>query len=78
MASVTLTLTSQCAGGGHLTLTLTGDIAGQKETSVREIEDLLQTIGKEEIAAAILRIAKIGRTNAQLKTLLQSGITVTV
>lgn len=78
MATVTLTLTDVCAGGGHFTLTLSGDVTGSKTMTLEEIRDLMQTVGREELAAAILRLAQHGRTNNQLRNLLTAGITVTV
>ena len=78
MATVTLTLYDPCDGGDHFTLTLTGDVTGARRYDVAEIQDIVQNVQREELAAAIIRIAKIGRTNAQLKALLQAGITVTI
>lgn len=78
MASVTLTLTGACSGGGHLTLAMTGDVSGSEVYDVSEIRDLVNSVGRVELASAILRLAQVGRTNAQLRTLLQAGITVTI
>lgn len=78
MASVTLTLTDICSGGGHFTLTMTGDATGSKTYTADEIRALMQTVGREELAAAILRLAQHGRTNLQLRNLLLAGVTVTI
>lgn len=78
MASVTLTLTDTCAGGGHITLALSGDATGSKTYTVEEIRDLMQTVDREQIAAVLLRIAQQGRNNAQLRNLLLAGVTVTI
>ena len=78
MGTVTLQLTSQCSGGGHLTFTMTGDVTGEGTLSVDEIDEFLNSVGRKELLAVILRLAKIGRTPAQVKTLLQAGVTVTI
>lgn len=78
MAAVTLTLTDICPGGGHYTLTLSGAVTGAKVYDLPEIRALMDTVDKETIAAVILRLAEEGRTNAQLKTLLQAGVTVSI
>jgi hypothetical protein len=57
---------------------MTGDVTGARAYTADEIEALVQSIGREELAAAILRLAIVGRTRAQVRTLLQAGITVTV
>lgn len=78
MATVTLQLTAQCAGGNHFTLVLSGDVTGQQVLDIDAIQDLMNRIGKDELVGAILRLAEVGRTKAQLRTLLLAGITVTI
>jgi hypothetical protein len=78
MASVTLTLTDTCAGGGHFTLTLSGDASGSKIYTLEEIRDLMNTVDREMVGAVILRLAQQGRNNQQLRNLLLGGVTVTV
>lgn len=80
MASVTVTLSSICAGGNHLTFTTTG----AKEMTIRADRDTILTNGpvSDEDAAVFIRVlAKLavpGRTLAQVRTLFQNGVTVTV
>jgi hypothetical protein len=78
MASVTLTLTEECSGGNHLTLTMTGAVSGSRVYDITEVQEIIDRVGREELAAAIIRLAKVGRTNSQLKAVLQAGITVTI
>lgn len=78
MATITLTLTAVCAGGGHYTLALSGDVSYQHIYRADEIKDMVTSVGPDEVIAAILRIADAGRTPAQVKSLLQTGITVTI
>ena len=78
MASITVTVTAVCSGGGHLTYTITGD----RSATVRgDTSEMLTAIGDEDLASfvrVITKLAKIGRTVAQAKSLLQAGVVVTV
>jgi hypothetical protein len=78
MATEIVTLTAACAAGGHLTFTLTG----AKEATVQlRMEQLSEPVSDEEIEVfckIIGRLAKSGRTNAQARSVLQAGVTVTV
>ena len=78
MSAVTVTLTGICAGGRHLTFTVTGDAT---LTQVIDLSILSESVTEEEAVAflkCIGKLAKKGRTNAQARTLLQAGVTVTV
>lgn len=82
MASITITLTGTCAqhggSGAHLRFTVTGDAAA---TIDAEIANMTQEVSQEDVVAMVrclVRLGKIGRTNAQLRTLFQNGVTVTV
>ncbi len=78
MTTETITLTAICPGGNHLTFTG----SGAKDIIVRADLDSLGDAVTDDDAAAFVRVickmAKAGRTNAQAKTLLQAGVTVTV
>lgn len=78
MASVTLTLAGQCSGGGHLTLALTGDVTGEKVYDQGKLDRIIDEVDREQLTAAIIRLAKVGRTWQEVRTLLQSGITVAI
>lgn len=78
MASITLTLTDICSGGGHLTFTLSGVTSG---TARGEIDDLTGPLTEEDkrgFVRSLVKLGKVGRTNAQLKTLFQNGVTVSL
>ena len=79
MASVTLTLTSICSGGNHLTFSLSG---AKAMTLIAELGQLVDEPLTDEDAIAFIKgcvkLGKVGRTNAQLRTLFQAGVTVTV
>ena len=78
MASITMTLTDTCTGGHHLTIVS----SGAKVVTVPIILDELTDAVSNEDAAGFIKVCaklgKVGRTNAQLKTLFQSGVTVTI
>ena len=78
MSAVTVTLTSICSGGGHLTFTVTGDAS---RTQVLDLSVLTEPATEQEVEAflkLICKMAKMGRTPAQARNLLQTGVTVTV
>lgn len=78
MAAATITWTGQCAGGGHVTLGVTG----AKTFSVQMTTDeMLGAITDDEMKAffkVFVRFVKVGKTAAQAKTALQAGVTVSV
>ena len=79
MASITFKKVYECAAGDHLRLTITGDVPSQ-EIGVY-LPDLAGAITEEEKQAflkVLLRVARIGRTQAQLKTALTNGHTITI
>jgi len=78
MAAITITLNSVCAGGNHLRLQLTGDATGTKTLTLEELTLPIETEDKEAFLRVITKMARMGRTNAQARTLLQAGVTVTV
>lgn len=78
MASVTIILTGVCSGGNHLTVTTSGAI---NKTLIMETSEVLGSSEDwqlELVIRALVRLAKIGRTMNQVKTLFQNGVTVTV
>ncbi len=79
MANITLTKVYECAAGDHLRLSVTGDVPAQ-EFGIY-LPDLAGAITDEEKQAflkVLLRIAKIGRTQTQVKTALTNGYTITI
>ncbi len=78
MSAVTVTVTNVCSGGNHLTFAVTGDATGG---TIMEVSDLIEPITANDVQSfirVIARLAKMGRTANQAKTLLQAGIQVTV
>lgn len=78
MATVTLTRTATCPAGGHHTLALTGDLTGTKVYDMAALQEIFDRATRENLVAAILRLAKSGRTWAQVTAMLDAGITVTI
>ena len=79
MASITFKKVYECAAGDHLRLTITGDVPSQ-EIGVY-LPDLAGAITEEEKQAflkVLLRVARIGRTQAQIKTALTNGYTINI
>jgi len=78
MSAVIIQLTGICSGGNHLTFTASGDLS---RSMVIDLNDLSAPITEQDAAAfirVVARLAKLGRTNAQARALLQTGATVTV
>lgn len=70
---------SQCAGGGHFTLELTGDVTGQIRSSAGEVQEGAASVGREELLGVMIRLAKLGHTNNQIVNALRgNGVRITV
>lgn len=79
MASITFKKVYECAAGDHLRLTITGDVPSQ-EIGIY-LPDLASVITEEEkqtFLKVLLRVARIGRTQVQVKTALTNGYTITI
>lgn len=77
MTTITTTLTNVCAGGDHLTFSLTG---AKVLTVVANASDLSAPITDDEAAAfvkCIAKLCKVGKTVTQTKAALTAGIVVT-
>lgn len=79
MASFTIEATSACSGGEHvrLRLSVNGTPRAVAET---EVDAIMRQITEEEgviLALFMARMTAVGRTKAQTKTALQTGVTVT-
>ena len=78
MATITTKLTATCAGGDHLTFSITG---AKVMTVKSNTSDMLAALTDQEAEAfvkCLIKLAKVGRTNAQVKTLFTTGVTITV
>lgn len=79
MATITLQKVYECAAGDHLRVIVSGDVQAQDFGIY--LPDLAGQITEEEKQAflkVLLRVAKIGRTQQQVKTALTNGYTVTI
>jgi len=80
MATIVLTVEQQCPANTHLRIKI--DLDGV--TRRREwlyVPSLMTPLDEEEILSfckLVIRIYNIGRTPAQVRTALQSGLTVTI
>lgn len=78
MASITLTRTDECASMNHIHLEVTGDAQYSYNGTMSDIMSPISDEEKDTFIKVLLRIAKIGRTNAQVRTALTNGYTVTI
>lgn len=79
MATITFQKVYECAAGDHLRLSVSGNVPAQ-DVGVY-LPDLAGAISEDEKQAflkVLLRVAKIGRTQQQLKTALTNGYTITI
>lgn len=77
MATITLTLSSTCAGGGHQTFVVTGAFSRTMNTTI-DLDEPMSAEERESFVKGLVKLVKMGRTNAQARTLLQAGVTVVV
>lgn len=78
MAAIIITYVSVCDGGAHVELAITG---AATHTVRLGLDDVTNAITAEEVdnfVKIILRLSKMNKTKAQLKTALQAGIVVSV
>ena len=78
MAAITMTLTSTCAGGQHLTVTTSGAKVVTVPLTLIELVDSVSDQDAAGFVKVCAKLGKVGRTNAQLKTLFEAGVTVTI
>ena len=78
MASVTLTRTFECTAQNHIVIAVTGDVAYTYHGTLDDILEPVTEDEKDAFVKVLLRIAKIGRTKAQVRTALGAGYTVTI
>lgn len=78
MASMTLTRTTECAAQNHVTITVTGDVSHVYRGDMVDLTAPITETEKDIFIKMIIRFAKIGRTNGQVRTALANGVTVTI
>jgi hypothetical protein len=77
VASITIKATAVCAGGDHITFDVSGAAA---RTVVLTRQDLMEALTEEDLDAfikGVAKLAKVGKTLAQWRTAMQTGVTVT-
>jgi hypothetical protein len=80
MATVGISLSNVCAGGGHATVNASVD-GGATRTYIFDTDELLAPLDTDETRAAvkaIIRLREKGKARALARTDLQAGFTVTV
>ena len=78
MASLTITRSSECAAQNHVTLVVTGDVSHTYLTTMDNLTDPVTDEEKDVFIKLLIRFAKIGRTRAQVRNALTTGVTVTI
>jgi len=79
MSSITFTKAYECTTGDHLRLNITGDVPSQSISVY--LPDLAGSISEEDkqiFLKVLLRVARISRTQNQIKTALTNGYTITI
>lgn len=79
MATVSIILSSACAGGGHLSLGVT--VNGNPQTIAYTVDEILQAEPADlihDLVLALLRLHCQGMTRAQARLAIQAGFTVTI
>lgn len=78
MASVTITLTGACSGGNHLRFTASGAASGVIDAELHELTEPVTEAERVAFVKVVAKLARSGRTLAQAKSVLQTGVTVSV
>jgi len=80
MATVTLTATNICSGGNHVTIRLDVNSVERatKTYLIDELAAALDEIDADDVIRTLIRLHKIGKTNAQVRDDLLAGLTITV
>lgn len=77
MASITVTATSVCSGGEHITMTITGAKSGTVRIDASNLSAPITDDDVEAFVKILCRLCKAGKTVAQTKSAMTAGITVT-
>lgn len=79
MATITLTKVYECTAGDHLRLAVTGSVPSEEiGVYLPDLSAPITDIEKQAFLKVLLRVAKIGRTQTQVKTALTNGFTITI
>ena len=77
MATITVTLTQSCPANNHVALAISGDRTGTIRTSIEDMFDSLNIEDVESFISVMLRLHSSGKTRAQMRNALITGITMT-
>lgn len=80
MATITLTATRICSGGDHVTMELKVDgvVRATRTYLIGELVDAVNDVEAESIIPTLIRLHKIGKTNAQVRANVLAGINIVV
>ncbi len=78
MSSLTLTRTQECAAQNHVVITVTGDVTYTYRGDMADLTGPISDAEKDAFVKLLIRFSKITRTNAQVRTALGNGATVTL
>lgn len=80
MATLTLTATRICSGGNHVTIRVDVNAVEQATQTflIDELVDAVQAVDVEAAIVTLIRLHKIGRTNAQVRNDLLAGLDIIV
>lgn len=76
MATVTITLASVCPGGNHLRFT--DSLGGEFPIDLESLDGPLTERDRLGFLRTLYRIGRMDKTRAQVKTLFDLGVSVTV
>lgn len=78
MSTMTLTRTFECPAQNHVTIVVAGDVSHTYHGTMADLTSPITDAEKDAFIKALIRFAKIGRTNAQVRTALTNGVVVTI
>jgi hypothetical protein len=78
LATLNIIRTTECPAQNHVTIAVTGDVAHTYHGDMADFLAPMTNDEKNAFVKGLLRFAKIGRTNAQMRNALTNGVTVTV
>jgi hypothetical protein len=78
MASMNLLRSWECDSQNHVTINVTGDVSHTFHGDMTDLTSPMTEGEKDAFVKGLIRFAKIGRTNAQVRTALTNGVTVTI
>ena len=78
MSSITITRTSECANQNHVVLEVSGDVSYTYRGDMDALTSPVTEEEKEAFIKVLMKIAKIGRTRAQIRNGLTNGYVINI